>query len=380
MFFDPSLPDSVIATGSAQAWQPSRGAVARHRPAADLLTLPAVSTHVPSQVRIKWRGDVQLSKLVLKHFKYGPLRAADVNDPADAGDAFQQAFHAWTRRQYGNLTRLRFTPALFDAHAVRDVLHMVGDGNNDADPAPLFFGFNLEEEWVYSLEQAIPMLRSVHPLLFRTVMAALDRASCRTMEIRLPEWYMHEFACWYWDSDPNISDTEADELLKDRFEDDREARNAFLPSVVRPQICPDDANPSEWRNGRWRQRSVLTDVQLHRLGSRGKGVSRRVCTEVLKLRALMRQSRSRNLLHPTYSTNPVYAMCSVIVEENQFTGDLLDCHFDHAANCGDATTYSAFSRLASTAKTIRRQYADLALAFRILTHLDRLLSLVAIPA
>ena len=379
MFFDPALPDSSVAAGSAATWQPPRAAAARRRPAADLLTLPSFSTEVPGAVRLKWREDVHLSDLVLKHFQYGPLRAGDVHDPADAGDAFQQAFHAWTQRQYGRLSRLRFTPHLFDAHAVRDVLDGLGNGNNNDDPTPLFLGFGLEDEWVYSLEGAIETLRSVHPLLFRTVMAALYRASARTMFIRLPDWFMYEFSCWYWDGDPDISDKDADEMLKERFHDDTETRNAYLPSVVRPQLCPDDADPCVFDGGKWRERRALTDPELLRLRARSRGMPRRVCTEVLKLRALMRRSRTRDLLHVSYNANPVYALCSVIVEDNQFVGDLLDCHFDNEAQSGDATTYSGFSRLASTPKAIRRQYADLALAFRILTHLDRLLALVSHP-
>ncbi|WP_253724769.1 PRTRC system protein F [Burkholderia multivorans] len=140
---------------------------------------------------MKWRDDVQLSDLVRKHFQYGPLRAGDVRDPADAGDAFQQAFYAWVGRQYGKFSRLQFVPRLFDAHAVRDVLDCLDNGNNDDDPTPLFFGFGLEDEWVYSLEGAIETLRSTHPSLFRTVMAALYRASSRTMFIRLPDWFMY---------------------------------------------------------------------------------------------------------------------------------------------------------------------------------------------
>lgn len=123
----------------------------------------------------------------------------------------------------------------------------------------------------------------------------------------------------------------------------------------------------------------MTDPELARLRARSRAVPRRVCTEVLNLRALMRRSRTRDLFHVSYDTNPVYGICSVIVGNNEFVGDLLDHHFDGAAQCGDATTYSGFSRLASTPKAIRRQYADLALAFRILTHLDRLLALVSQP-
>ncbi|MBM5585035.1 PRTRC system protein F [Burkholderia pseudomallei] len=379
MFFDPAHPDSSVATCSAAAWESPRAAAARRRPAADLLTLPSFSTEVPGAVRLKWREDVNLSDLVLKHFRYGPLRAGDVHDPADAGDAFQQAFHAWMQRQYGRLSRLRFTPHLFDAHAVRDVLQVVDNGSNDDDPTPLFLGFNLDEEYVYSLEGAIPALRAVDPLLFRSVMAVLYRASVRTMFIRLPDWFMYEFSCWYWDGEPNISDKDADAALKERFGDDTETRSAYLPSVVRQQLCPDDADPCAYSGGRWRDRGVLTGPELLRLRGRTKGMPRRVCTEVLKLRALLLRSRTRDLFHVSYNTNPVYGVCSVVVEDNEFIGDLLDNHFDVAGQCGDATTYSGFSRLAWTPKAIRRQYADLALAFRILSHLDRLLALVSHP-
>ncbi|KGW80943.1 PRTRC system protein F [Burkholderia pseudomallei] len=379
MFFDPAHSDSSVAACSAAAWQSPRAAAARRRPAADLLTLPSFSMEVPGAVRLKWRENVNLSDLVLKHFQYGPLRARDVHDPADIGDAFQQAFHAWTRRQYGRLSRLRFTPHLFDAHAVRDVLDCLGNGNNDDDPTPLFFGFGLEDEWVYSLEGAIDTLRSTHPLLFRTVMGVLYRASARTMFIRLPDWFMYEFSCWYWDGEPNISDQDADAALKERFGDDTETRSAYLPSVVRPLLCPDDADPCVFRAGKWRDRRAMTDPELLRLRARRRGMPRRVCTEVLNLRMLMRRSRTRDLFHVSYDANPVYGICSVIVEDNEFIGDLLDNHFDGASQCGDATTYSGFSRLASTPKAIRRQYADLALAFRILTHLDRLLALVSHP-
>ncbi len=330
-------------------------------------------------VRLKWREDVHLSDLVLKHFQYGPLRAADVNDPADAGDAFQQAFFAWGRRQYGKLSRLKFEPALYDAHAVRDVLDMLGNDSNDDDPTPLFFGMSLEDEGVYALGDAANTLRSTHPQLLRTVMSVIAHASARTMFVRMPDWFMYEFSCWYWDGDESISDQDADDLLRDRFGDDSESREEYLPSVVRPQLCPDDACSSVYVDGRWRGQRILTGPQLRALRNRSKGMPRRVCTEVLALMELMRASRRRDLFDVAYSTNPVYAMCSLVMERNQFVWDLLDHHFDGEAQCGDATTYSGFSRLASSAKAIRRQYADMALAFRILTHLDRLLALVSHP-
>ncbi|MGU7775655.1 PRTRC system protein F [Burkholderia sp. MR1-5-21] len=375
MFFDPALPDSSIAAGSAAAWQPPRAAAARRRPAFDLLTLPSFSTEVPGAVRLKWREDVHLSNLVLKHFQYGPLRAGDVTDPVDAGDAFQQAFFAWVRRQYGKLKRIRFSPVLLDAHAAREVLDYVGNGNNDDDPTPLFFSLELEHEWVYELGASRAMLQAAHPALLKTVMTAIARASARTSFVRLPDWFMYEFSCWYWEGDDTISDEDADKCLRERFGEDDESRKAYLPSEVRPVLCPDDVRPGRCY-GRWSERGILDAAALRALRLTLKGMPRRICTEVLTLLNLMGESRKRDLFNVAYETNPVYALCSVVVDNHQFVGDLLDCHFENEGSSGDATTYSGFSRLESHPRSIRRQYAHMALAFRILTHLDRLLALV----
>ncbi|KVK89440.1 PRTRC system protein F [Burkholderia sp. MSMB1498] len=376
MFFDSALAGSSLSGGSPAAGQPARATVARRRPAADLLTLPSIGQDVPKDVRLKWREDLPLAELVTKHFQYGPLRAADVRDPADAGDAFQQAFFAWVRRQYGELKRVRFNPVLLDAHAARDVLDIVGHGSSEGDPTPIFFAMELEHEWVYELGESRAMLHSAHPTLLKTVMTAIARASARTSFVRLPDWFLYEFSCWYWDSDESVSDEEADKWLRERFGEDNEVRQAYLPSEVRPVLCPDDVNPS-WRHpGRWRAPGVLDATDLRRLRSALKGTPRRVCTEVLELLNLMGASRSWNLFKVAYETNPAYALCSVVVENNHFVNDLLDCHFENQASCGDATAYTGLSRFESRPRAIRRQYADMALAFRILSHLDRLLTLV----
>jgi PRTRC genetic system protein F len=190
---------------------------------------------------------------------------------------------------------------------------------------------------------------------------------------------MYEFACHYWDGDDHISDEDADECLKDRFGEDDETRKAYLPSVVRAELCPDDIETSVFVKGRWRSVPRLSSPELLALRNRSSGIVRRACTETLHLGTLLRQSRTRDLLHVGYQSNPVYAACSLVVQPSDFVDELLDMHFDMEAQSGEATTYHGFARFASNARAIRRQYADWALAFRILIHLDRLLSLVTQP-
>ncbi|REE07183.1 PRTRC genetic system protein F [Paraburkholderia sp. BL27I4N3] len=376
MLFDPATTDSHLAFGAGGSWQPPRAAVARRGSAADFLTLPDVADDVPVEARVKWRADVSLTGLARKHFLHGPLLAADVSNPIDAGDAFQQAFFAWVKRQTASLKRITLKPCLFDSLAVRDVLQHTGTANNDEDPSSLFFTLESPEEWLCSFGPMVGRLRAAHPLLLRTVMSVINRAAWRTVWLRTPDWFMYEFACWYWEGDESISDADAAEMLKERFGEDAEARKAYLPSTVRPMLCPEDAEPSVFSGGRWRLRQALTDDELLTLRNRSKGTVRRVCTELLRLNRLMHGTRRRKLFNASYGTNPVYAGCGIVIDGNEFIGDILDCHFDSEAQSGEVTTYHGFIALGDNARAIRRQYADWTLAFSILKRLDSLLALV----
>lgn len=317
-----------------------------------------------------------VTDLVRKHFQYGPLRASDVHNPADPGDAFQQAFFAWIHRQMGTFERLQFTPLLFDRNAVQDVMNGLDGESEVDDETPLFFTMEFPQEWIYSLEGRALALREAHPGLLAAITSAIDWASARTLWVRGADWFMYEFACAWWDGDESISDKDADEFLRDAFDDDADARHHYLPSTVRPLLCPEDVRPSFYRGGRW-HRNHLPLKQLAALRNRSRGYVRRACTEVLKLHALLNQRRRKHdLFDVTYSTNPAYALCSVVWARDEFVGELLDRHFDCCANSGDSTVYSGFSRLAGNAQAIRQQYSDLSLAFQILRHLDRLLTLV----
>ncbi|MGF6997412.1 PRTRC genetic system protein F [Paraburkholderia sp. GAS32] len=376
MLFDPSTADSHFTLGAGGSWQPPRVAVARRGSAADFLTLPSVADDVPVDARVKWREDVSLASLVTKHFLYGPLRAADVSEPVDAGDAFQQAFFAWARRHTGRLERITVKPCLFDSHAVSDILRYTGTASNDEDPSPLFFALESPEEWICSFGATTAKLRAAHPLLLRTLMSTIHRASMRTIWLRTPDWFMYEFSCWYWDGDESITDAHAEEMLKERFGEDEEARKAYLPSIVRPMLAPQDADASVFSGGRWRLRPALTEEELLVLRSRSSGTVRRVCTELLRLNRLMHGTRRRRLFNACYETNPVYAGCGIVYDGSEIIGDLLDAHFDSESQSGEATTYHGFIALGDNARAIRRQYADWELAFSILKRLDRLLALV----
>ncbi|MDQ7980338.1 PRTRC system protein F [Paraburkholderia sp. SARCC-3016] len=380
MLFDPASTDHGIGEGSDRG-QPCALAPSRRRPASGFLTLPAVAHDVPSTAFLKFREPASVTALVERQFRYGPLRAYDVKNPTSAADAFQQAFFAWYRRQVpATFQRLTFAPVLFDSAAVLEYTEHCDSSQTSADdPTPLFFGIELPDDHVYAMAPVADQLRAAHPLLLRTVISAIFRAGAQTMWIRAPDWFMYEFSCWYWDGDESITDKDAAELLKDRF-DDGEALARFLPSSVRPVIQPDDMSP-EFRVVRCRPQyaDYLSPSGLRALRNRLTGLPRRVCTALLALEALMPTHRKRDILHISYFTNPVYAPCTLVYQWNGWTEELLDIHYDNAGNSGDGTTYLGFSPLASTSKAIRTQYTDWAHALRVLACLDTLLSLVSVP-
>ncbi|MEQ0776555.1 PRTRC system protein F [Paraburkholderia tropica] len=377
MFFDPSRTDQDVEGGQLASWQPPRAAAARDRTANDFLSLPSVAAQVPLSGTMKWKASEEMSALILAHFRYGPLRAADVHEPSDELNAFSQAFFAWVARQKGEFSRLTVRPVLLDANAVGTTLEHVCLDKDFIAASPLYLGFCLPDENLFEMASHVEALRSAHPLLLRTVLNVIDEASYRTVMVRSPQWFLGEFAAWFWDGDPDASDEDAMEALRERFGADDSDIAAYLPSTARPLICPDDAMPVSWRDGKWRRRPMLSPTQIRSLRPRLRGKARRVCTELLALGSLMRKSRTRDLLRGEPSIMPLFSAVSFVASGDEtYVGQILDGTIESAYQGGDHCEFAAFSPLSTKAGDIRRQYADWSLAFQIMTHLDRLLSLV----
>ncbi|MEK6418044.1 MAG: PRTRC system protein F [Burkholderia gladioli] len=377
MFFDPSRTDQDVEGGTVACWQPPRAAAARYRAADDFLSLPSVSEQVPSSATMKWKVSGEMSARILAHFRYGPLRAADVHEPSDELNAFAQAFFAWVERQKGEFSRLTVRPMLLDANAVDTALEHVCLDKDFEAASPLYLGFCLPDENIFEMAAHVDALRSAHPLLLRTVLKAIDMASYRTVMIRSPQWFLGEFAAWFWDGDSEASDEDALEELKERFGAGDPDIAAYLPSTARPLLCPDDAMTVSWRDRKWRERATLSPTQIRALRPRLRGKARKVCTELLGLNSLMRKSRTRDLLRGDPSIMPLFSAVSFVLSSDEtYVGQILDGTIESAYQGGDHCEFAAFSPLSMKAADIRRQYADWSLAFQIMTHLDRLLSLV----
>lgn len=377
MLFDPSFVDRSVEEGAGATWQPPGTAAARYRSSDCVLTLPGIASDVPAAATVQYRSDTTLDNIVLEQFKYGPLLASDVNDPKDPVDAFQQAFFAWAGRQVkAPLRFLSFDLELFDTNAVEDVIEHQYERTDFKPTSPLHLGLKLENEWVHEMDVRAQPLRDAHPLLLKTLFSLVDRVSAKTILIRTPSWFLCEAACRHWNGDESSTDDDAREWLEEMYGEDEEEFKRYLPSVLRPAICPDEiripANPA----GRRSRDLRLSERELLALQSRSTGQVRQVCTELVALHRLLRRAVKRALFGDGYNARPLYSGCTLYLEQTEELSEMLDDFLEGEFQNGEASVYENFITFSNTREGIREQYAQWGLALNMLHHLDRLLALV----
>ncbi|MGF6768539.1 PRTRC genetic system protein F [Paraburkholderia sp. GAS199] len=377
MLFDPSFVDRTVEEGTGAAGQSPGTAVARYRSSDCVLTLPAFASDVPEAATVQYRSDTTLDGIVLQQFRHGPLLASDVSDPKDPVDAFQQAFFSWVGRQVrAPLRFLSFDLELFDTNAVEDVIEHQYEKSDFKPTSPLHLGLKLENEWVHEMGERAQPLRDAHPLLLKTLFSLVDRVSAKTILIRTPGWFLSETACRHWNGDENATDEESREWLAEMYGDDEEEFGRYLPSALRPAICPDDIRIPVKPAGRRSRNPALSERELSALQSGSTGPLRQVCTELLALARLLRRAGKRPLFGDGYNARPLYSGCTLYVEQTGQLSEMLDDYLEGEFQNGEASVYENFITFSNTREGIREQYAQWSLALNMLHHLDRLLALV----
>jgi PRTRC genetic system protein F len=377
MFFDPRPPGSEVAD-AGERWQPQRIAAARHRPANGFLTLPGFDADVLVNGVMQWGASPDLAALVTAHFEAGPLRSRDVPSFKSAGEALAHGFFGFVNRERARWTRLGFDFILCDVEAIRAQIQYHYDGEEFVPASSLYLGIEVGDEQLWEFGERAHELRKAHPRLLRSVLTLINRASARTVWIRTPDEFLGMFAQWYWDGDPHASDEDAMEMLRDRFGDDAAEIEHYLPSTVRPELCPDDMDVAEWSalQRRYFLRSALGINALGRIRRFQSGWVRRLCLELERLTLLLRRAGNRTLFDYGFRPECVYPACSLISENGAHIGDLLDSHYEYFNSSGDGSTYLGFIPLAQTPDAIRKQYANWALGLSILNCVDRVIALV----
>lgn len=377
MLFDPRPTGAEIAL-AGERWQPPRISPARHRPANGFLTLPGFDAGVMAEGVMQWGASPDLTGLVTAHFESGALRSRDVPSFQSAGEAFAHGFFGFVKRARSDWMRLGFDFALCDVESVLVQIQHQYDAQDFEATSPLYLGIEVQDEQLWELGERAHQLRRAHPRLLQSVLALINRASARTVWIRTPDEFLGMFAQWFWEGDPNSTDEEAAPVLQDRFGDDEDEIAHYLPSSVRPELCPDDMDVGEWskESNRFVLRPALGVNALRRVRRFQTGWIRRLCLELERLTLLLRRAGSRSLFDYAFRPETVYPACSIICEDGGHIGSLLDSHYEYFNSGGDGSTFLGFIPLAQTPDDIRRQYADWALGLSILNCVDRVIALV----
>jgi PRTRC genetic system protein F len=378
MFFDPRPSGAEVAV-SGEPWKPRCAPAAGRRLTHDFLSLPAIGSDVGTRAVMRWNAEKDVAALIAAQFTSGVLRPRDVPEFKGAGDALAHGFFGWAKRRMPRLDCIGFDFVLCDVAAVQEVVQYQEDGSDFNPTSPVYLGIEIPEENIFEIGRRAAELRNVHPRLVSTAMVLINRAAGRTMWIRTPDEFLGEFASWFWDGDSQATDEEAREILTDRFGEDEEEIEHYLPSVVRPLLCPDDMDVYRWhaKSRRYLPQRALGVAALRRLQRVTSGRTRRICAELEKLSLMLQRVGNRDLFSCEYRPRCAYAAATLTVQNDSRVSEVLDSHYEYLASAGDGTTYYGFTPLASTPDAIRKQYADWSQGLSILGQLDRVIACLA---
>lgn len=378
MLFVPQQSGSQVAV-AGEHWQPRRSAAAERQPAHDFLTLPAIDPAVRASAVMRWNVETQVAGLISAQFESGALKPRDVRVFSGAGNALAEGFFAWAKRQTPLFRRLNFNFVICDLEAVREQIQYQYDASDFEPTSCVYLGIEMQEESIFEIGERANKLRAVHPRLLASALTLINRAAGRTIWVRTPDELLGMFASWYWEGNSHAADDDVLEELKDRFGDDEAEIENYLPSVVRPELCPEDLDVCGWnqRKKRFEHKPALGVAALRRLQRFNSGWTGRLCLELEELTSLLQKAGNRSLFDCAVRPECAYAAATLIAEDGPHIGALLDDHYEHLAQSGEGSTFYGFVPFASTPDAIRKQYADWSLGLSILGQLDRVLATLA---
>lgn len=378
MLFDPRSFVPAVDAGHPN-WAPARQPpIARRRPAHDLLTLPTVPQSIPARARLSYGDEVNLVEVVRAQFGAGVLRASDVSNPSGAGDAFAQAMFAWLGARMPRCQRLDFSFSLIDIGAAQDQLMQFGW--DDQIDAPLYLAIELPGDEIYYIgDERANALRAAHPHLLYTAMSLINEASPKSLFLRTPEVLLDLFARWHWEWDSTLTDDkDAEEYLRDNCGMDETDVARYLPSVVRPELAPDDVLPGFFHRGpKSRRLHAFGNRKLYELSHAHDGWIKDLCAALAELRLVLNRNGERSAISESQWAEPAYAGATIAFKECDYVGELLDDYYQGINSGGEATLYQCFIPIAAERSAIHQQFKDLGGMLKIIAALDRVLTLIS---
>lgn len=378
MLLDPRQVGSEIVGGNGG--EPSCGAPSdtQCRFADDFLTLPKIAEDVPATVVKQQSAQKEISAMAAMHFRYGPIRAADVQEVTSPLDAFAQGFFAWMRRCANTWTRLCLAPVLLDTAAVGEDLAYSQIDFHIPNDAVLYMGLKTDGDYIHPFKPRVVELAKSHPLLMHSCLQIVEAAAASLgIHLRTSDDLLQMFSYHYWEGDPGVSDEDAVEFLTERFGESEEERSPFLPSTIRADLLGSGLSCARIcsETGRLVRDKRLRPAQLVALAQMLTGHDRDVCEATRELELLIRRSRGACFSWDV-QCEQVYSAATIVTGDVDLISQILDDHYEYFNQGGDGSLFHGFMQLARDPKAIGRQYRRIARGIEILNSLDRLIGLL----
>lgn len=340
--------------------------------------LPAFHPTIPLVSYVR-KSEFTLTKLARDLIDIGvicPTRLApDTDVPARI---ISEGLSHWFGRRTRNLQRLHFSIAVMSGTEAQAVIAQFDCTEREFSDAPVLAVESVGQEYIYHMRHGAERIEQQCPGMFRTVLDALQTASCRTVWCRFPVELYDHLSGWFYETDwtEEVSDKEALPLLKDRLEDD-EAVASYLPSRTHQIFGYKHWSWSKKRKPGKEKRS------LNRFFCRSKpSFATRVARETIKLLDLTDQAQAIEASLPDLCGlygNSYYSACCLFYEDDPIAMRTLDDIGNFLMNAGEGTEYLGLAQLPTGLYELRNYFDKLDLCLRLLRQLDRVLSLISQP-
>lgn len=281
----------------------------------------------------------------------------------------------WFKDRTAKLKFVKFSMRLLDSASSMECLlglehyDRTFNGNN-------VLTMNGESDSIYFVEKTALSLDRVCKGLFRTAFDAIEQASWRTVPIRTPYEIATHFSYMHWETDLTEipTDAEARETLAERMGETGEAEE-YLPSACLPNfgkgLCFDLNN----RKPKLLSMRRLKKVAIETRNRKAKAIALQTI-ELLKAIKTAKKAKAELPDLCGISASMTTHGCTLLYKQNSILLEALDDLVNMDWNSGEGTDLLGLQELPNTAPELKDYFSKLDIAFNVLRHMDKLISMV----
>lgn len=333
-----------------------------------VLQIPRLHPEIPLTKRVSLYQDnivPFLSTLV----EAGIIQARNIPTTATTpNEILGHGLGQWFESRIKNLKCLRFH---FDIHTPRE---MTSHFDNNTVIENYGIAIVADGTYPYELESKAKKLEKKCKGLYATAFDSVSRASYRTLPLRTPAEVLAEFGYMHWDDDiqsSTMTTKECREALEQRFGDDVQEIDAYLPNAILPLfgwgICTSKTRIKVFKN-----------KQLMKLAASSKGEVKRIAEQILIVNKAIDEAIKIKVYLPDLDGTDMYSIyraCDLLYVKDSIVYETIDEMMNNEAN-NNGTELLGLEQIPSTLDEVSAYFKKMDCALNLLTQMDKLLSMI----